>query len=332
MSKSPAASVETSRKSRARKVFDRVKPWLPALIAVLLLVVALFALREIAGELDYREVLAQVHATPTSALLLCLGFTLLSFVALAGYDLSALAYLRIRLPWHTVAQGAFAGYAVGNTVGMGALSGGAVRLRVYGAAGMEPMQVAQLMGFISAGFGLGITFIGAIGLLWGADRAETVMGIPVWLMHGIGVFTLAFISWVIWLCAKGRHFKLFGQEITLPSMQLALVQVAVSALDLLFAATALWVLLPMSAEVSFMDFLAFYVIGVSLGVILHIPGGVGIFEAMIILAYGDSLPPATLAGALLLFRATYYLLPLALAIGLLLLREMLNLAKPALPR
>lgn len=158
------------------------------------------------------------------------------------------------------------------------------------------------------------------------------MGVPAWLMHGIGLFTLVFISWVIWLCAKGRHFKLFGQEITLPSMRLALVQVAVSALDLLFAATALWVLLPATTEVTFMDFLAFYVIGVSLGVILHIPGGVGIFEAMIVLAYGDALPAATLAGALLLFRATYYLLPLILAIALLLGREMLNLVRQGVGR
>lgn len=320
MSVPPAPPAAAPAHGPLRRAFLRAKPWLPAALTLLLLTLALLALRELAREIDYRDVLAQIRATPQDALLAATGFTLLSFMALAGYDLSALAYLKLKLPWRTVTLGSFAGYAVGNTVGMGALSGGAVRLRVYGAAGLSPIQVAQLMGFISAGFGLGITFIGAIGLLWGADHAHRVIGVPMWVMQGIGIFTLVSISWVISLCARGRVFSVFGHTLEMPTMRLALIQVAVSALDLLFAAAALWVLLP-PAELHFMDFLAFYVIGVSLGVILHIPGGVGIFEAMIVLAYGDSIPAPALAGALVLFRAIYYVAPLALAILLLVLRE-----------
>ena len=303
-----------------KTLYQRIRPWLPALVALLLLGAALLALRELTAEINYRDVLVQIRATPVSALLLAALFTLLSFIALAGYDLSGLAYLGIKLPWRTVATGSFAGYAMGNTVGMGVLTGGAVRLRVYGAAGMDTLQVAQLMGFISAGFGLGITFIGAIGLLWGADRAEAALGMPAWVMHGVGIFTLAFISGVILLCARGKPLVFFGKTMTLPGTRLALTQIAVSALDLLFAAAALWVLLP-PADLHFMGFLAFYTIGVALGIILHIPGGVGIFEAMILLAYRDSLPPSALAGALVLFRAIYYLAPLAIAVTLLVLRE-----------
>ncbi len=301
-------------------LFLRAKPWLPALMAMVLLGFALLALRELTREINYKDVLVQMRATPVDSLLLAALFTFLSFVALACYDLSGLAYLNIKLPWRTVALGSFAGYAMGNTVGMGVLTGGAVRLRVYGAAGMDTVQVAQLMGFISAGFGLGITFIGAIGLLWGAERAEAALGVPAWFMHGVGIFTLVLISWVIGLCMRGKPLVMFGKRIALPSTQLALIQIGVSALDLLFAAAALWALLP-AADLHFMGFLAFYVIGVSLGVILHIPGGVGIFEGMILLAYSDSLPPSALAGALVLFRAIYYLAPLALAVTLLVLRE-----------
>lgn len=309
-----------------KRGFERIKPWLPALVALLLLLFALLALRELTREINYQDVLVQIRATPVSALLLAGLFTLLSFVALAGYDLSGLAYLGIKLPWKTVAMGSFAGYAMGNTVGMGVLTGGAVRLRVYGAQGMDTIQVAQLMGFISAGFGLGITFIGAIGLLWGADRVESAVGVPAWVMHVVGIGTLAFISWVIYLCVRGRPLVMFGKSMMLPSTRLALIQIGVSALDLLFASLALWVLLPPS-DLHFMGFLAFYVIGVSLGIILHIPGGVGIFEAMILLAYGDSIPPSQLAGALVLFRAIYYLAPLAIAITLLVLREWRNIAQ-----
>ena len=321
-----APSISTAPVRAWRAAFERAKPWLPALVAFILLALALVALRELTQEINYKDVLAQIRATPPESLLLAAFLTFLSFVALAGYDVSGLSYLKIRLPWRTVALGSFAGYAMGNTVGMGVLTGGAVRLRVYGAQGMDTVQVARLMAFISAGFGLGLTFIGALGLLWGAERAEAALGVPAWVMHGIGIITLVTISWVVILCARGRPVRMFGREMSLPTGRLAMTQIVVSAADILFAAGALWVLLP-PADVHFMGFLAFYAIGLSLGIILHIPGGVGIFEAMILLAYRDSLPPSALAGALVLFRAIYYLAPLAIAVTLLVLREWRTIAE-----
>ncbi len=300
--------------------FLQVKPWLPALLALLLLSLALFALHGLTREINYKDVLVQIHATPVSALLMAALFTFLSFVALAGYDLSGLAYLGIKLPLRTVALGSFAGYAMGNTVGMGVLTGGAVRLRVYGAAGMDTVQVARLMAFISLGFGLGITAIGATGLIWGAHRAEEALGLPALPLRIIAVLILVGIAWVIALCARGKPLLLLGKTLPLPSGRLALTQVAVSAFDILFAAAALWSLLP-ATELHFMGFLAFYSLGIALGVILHIPGGVGVLEAMILLAYRNSLPPSALAGALVLFRAIYYLAPLTIAVTLLVLRE-----------
>lgn len=104
---------------------------------IALAALAFLALHRVTAELRYDQVLAEVRSVPAGNLLLAALFTALSFVALAGYDASAQAYLGLRLPLPTLALGSFAGYALGNTVGFGVLTGGAVRMRVYGAAGIE---------------------------------------------------------------------------------------------------------------------------------------------------------------------------------------------------
>ena len=306
--------------STLKRLYARIKPWLPALLVLALSVAAFAALHELTREVRLQDVLLQIRATPSSALLLAALFTVLSYASLAGYDASGLAWLNIKVPLRTLALGSFTGYAVGNTIGMGVLTGGAVRLRVYGSAGLDAGRVARLMAFISAGFGLGITAIGAVGLLWGAHRMQGVLHLPMLVLQAFAVGTLLGIGWVIAACAKGRKLRLLGREVNLPSGRLALIQLLVSALDILFAAAVLWALLP-PTELHFMSFLAFYAIGIALGVISHIPAGVGIFEAVILLAYHGSLSTGELAGALILYRVIYYIVPFLSAVGILLVRE-----------
>ncbi len=298
----------------------RFRPWLSTLLVVGLAAAAFFALHRLTGEIRYADIQAEIRDTSWSALLAAGLFTLLSFVALAGYDASALRYINARLPLRTLALGSFAGYALGNTVGFGLLTGGAVRLRVYGAAGLEPAQIARLMGFVGAGFGLGISFIGALGLLWGAQTTATLLPLPPLLLQILAALMLTAIAALILLCARQRGIRLRGRSLRLPSWQLAVAQIAVSALDILPAAMVLWVLLPAS-DVTLGSYIAFFALAVAVGVISHVPGGIGVFEAVILLAFRDALPTEKVAGALVLYRAIYYLAPLALAVLLLVLRE-----------
>ena len=301
--------------------FSRLRPWLPALALALFGGLVLLALDRLTGELRYAELLAEVRAVSPGALALAGLFTALSFVALAGYDAAGLAYLGVRLPLRTLALGSFAGYALGNAAGFGVLTGGAVRLRVYGAAGLDPGQVARLMAFIASGFGLGIAGIGALGLLWGADAAASLLPLPPALLRGLSLLLLAVIAALVLLCLRGATLPLpGGQRLRMPSGRQALALLVASALDILCAAAVLWVLLPTAPE-GFGIFLGGFALAVALGVLSHLPGGVGVFEAVMLLLYRDSIPAAELAGALLLFRVIYYLAPLALAVLLLVVRE-----------
>lgn len=299
---------------------DHLRRWLPALLVLLLAGAALYALHALTGEIRYADIQAELRTTPTADLLAAGLFTLLSFVALAGYDASGLAYIGARLPLRTLALGSFAGYALGNTVGLGLLTGGAVRLRVYGAAGLEPGQVARLMGFVGAGFGLGLGAIGALGLLWGAQTSTPLLPLPPLVLQLLAAAVLLGIAGVILLCARQRGVRLFGRVLRLPPWKLAFAQLVISAADVLATALVLWMLLP-DSSLGFGAYLAAFALAIALGVISHVPGGIGVFEAVILFAFRDHLPAEQVAGALILYRAIYYLAPLALAALLLVLRE-----------
>lgn len=305
-----------------KKIYQRALPFLPALLVLGLAALAMQAVERLTEGVKYQDVLATLDAVTLMQVVGAAVFTLLSFAALAGYDAAGLAYLKVKVPLRSLALGSFAGYALGNTVGMGPVTGGAVRLRVYGAHGMDATGIAKLMAFISSGYGLGLTSMGAIGLLWGAEAAATILPFPVWFLKGVALFTFAFLAFVMWACWRGRPVRFGRYEMPLPSLQLAYAQLVVSALDILFGALALWVLLP-DSPLSFVSFLGCYALALSIAIISHVPGGLGVFEAVMLIAFKGQLRVEEVAGALLLFRAIYYLAPLAIAILLLVLREWL---------
>lgn len=308
--------------SPADTLWPRLRPWLPVILTLLLLGMVLVAIRALLREVSYDEVVDAVRATPRSAVLWSTLFTAASYLVLMGYDWSGLRFAGARVPRWTLALASFTGYALGNTVGMGVLTGGAVRYRIYSAAGLETGQIGQVVAFIVTAFGLGITVIGAAGLLWGAPDVAGIVHLPAWLLQLISGVILFTAATFIALCARKRELMLFNRwHLRLPGARLALTQLLVSAADIVVSAAALWFLLP-TADESFITFVAFYSIAIALGVISHVPGGLGVFEAVILLAYGGRAPLEEVAGALVLYRAIYFLGPLFLAMALLAFYEL----------
>jgi uncharacterized membrane protein YbhN (UPF0104 family) len=104
---------------------------------------------------------------------------------------------------------------------------------------------------------------------------------------------------------------------------LALGQLAVTSLDWLLAAAALYVLLPDTVQISYPALLGLFLLGQAAAMISHVPGGLGVFETVLLLALADSGGAPALTAALLLYRLIYYLLPLLLGSLLLALHEIL---------
>lgn len=300
-----------------------LQAWRRGLLAglVLSIVVLLFeALRSRTHELTYAAILTAIGDTTATQRLLAILATALSYAALIGYDRSALRYVGASVPCRVVAQTSFIAYALANAIDLGVLTGDAVRMRLYGAAGVEASLISRVIAFNAATFGLGVTVVGAAALLWGAGGLAPVVHLPVGLLQVIASLVLGATAVLLWQCGKGREFRLLGLSVRLPSLSLAAQQLAVSALDLASSAAVLWVFLPGDA-VSFSAFVGFYAAATVLGIISHVPGGLGVFEATMLVALGGHVPTEALAGALLLYRLIYYVLPLALALALLVAHE-----------
>ncbi len=301
--------------------WPRLRPWVWGAFGLALVAGVGLALRQLLHEVRYADVMAAVASTPAFDIAAAVLATALSYFALTGYDTSSLRYAGASVARPTVLLTSFVAYALSNTIGLGPLSGGAVRMRLYAAAGLEPPQIAQVIVFNAAAFGLGMVAFGALGLLWGAGEVAPLVHVPAAALRALAAALLLGLAGFLWLCARRRVLSLGRRwRLRLPPFGLALRQLAISAAELAASAAALWFLLPPD-HIALPTFVAFYAIAIAAGIVSHVPGGIGVFEAVMLLASGG-VPSDAMLAALLLYRGIYHLLPLVLATGLLIVYEL----------
>ncbi len=299
---------------------QRARPWLLGLAALIVAALVVDAFVDLSRQITYDGVVASVRGVPGWKLGLALAATALSFFSLTGYDASALRYAGARVPYRVVAKTAFIAYALSNMIGLGVFTGGAVRLRLYGAAGVEAGLITRAIAFNALAFGLGISVVGAGGVLLDARELAPLAHMPVWVLQALAIGALALAGALMWACRRGE-FRLGPIRIRLPAPSMAWQQLGVSVVDIVASAAVMWFLLPDGA-IGFPAFVGFYAAAMVLGVISHVPGGLGVFEAVMLLALKGTVPSDQLAGALVLYRLIYYVLPLQLAMVVLAVHEL----------
>src|ERR1700722_4141239 len=290
-----------------------LRPLLVAFLALLLVGMVLLGIEREAAEIDFQLLVTTLRATPAASLAAALAATALSYLALIGYDVSALRYARAHAPLRTILLASFSGFAIGNAVGLGAFSGGAVRYRLYTAAGLSPGQIARVVLFLSIAFGVGLCTIAALSMILEASEVGRLLGVSPQPLRAIAAIILAIASGFLIFCALRRTpWRRGAIDIDAPGAMLVLIQILLTAIDVLAAAATLWVLLP-SVGIGFFAFAAIYCVALALGVLSHIPGGLGVFEVAILYAVGSSAPVDAVAAALVTYRGIYFLLPLLLS-------------------
>ncbi len=282
-----------------------------ATILACVLFVVLF--RKLSSGIDYHAIIHALRGTRRELVWTSILFTALSYLALIARDECALVYIGARVAAAPLLLASCCGSALGNAIGFGPLTGEAVRVRVYGAAGLHPEQIDRVMLFIDAGFGLGLaTFIAAVAMLSGPGLAGLLGLSTLYVKVPAAMVLLATVG----LIALGMRHRgplvVAGVSLSVPSPRIVLVQLLVSGFDLLGAALALLVLLPPSA-IDFFSFATIFAAAVALGTVSRVPGGLGIFETVSYLGLARYMPHNQLAAALLLYRGVYFLLPLMLA-------------------
>jgi phosphatidylglycerol lysyltransferase len=291
--------------------------WFFAFVLAVLGGMVLWGIEKEARQIDFQLLVSSLRATSPASLAAALASTALSYLALVGYDVSGLRYARARAPLKTILLASFCGFAIGNSIGLGAFSGGAVRYRLYTAAGLLPGQIVRVILFISIAFGVGLASIAALGLAFHIKEASPLLGVSPELLRAISLIVLTLAVGFLLFCALPRKPWRRGPiDIDTPGTTLVLVQLLITSVDVLAAAATLWVLLP-SVGFSFFAFAPIYVMAVALGVLSHVPGGLGVFELVMLYAVGGSAPVNAVAAALVIYRGIYFLLPLLISTVLL---------------
>ena len=313
-------------KSSARAALEwirRNEKLLAALFSVTVFALALRVLWTHLAAYRPREVAREISAVPRDSILLALGFTVLSYLVLSAYDSLALRYIRRPLSYRRTALASFSGYAVSNNLGLAILTGAPVRYRLYSAWGLSAAEVAQVMLFNGFTFWLGFLSAGALVFLIDAPSPPAWMHLPFATLRPLGVFFLLLVALYAVICiVSRRRLSLFGWRITTPSPRLAIAQIVLSIVDWLVAAAVLYALLPDRKALTYPSVLGAFLLAQVAGLLSQVPGGLGVFESIVVALLSSAAPASEALGALVVYRGIYYLLPLITALGLLAANEL----------
>jgi phosphatidylglycerol lysyltransferase len=287
---------------------------LPPVLGVVLLVAALTVVRKEFRHLRLEDIAAALGRIPHAWLLIAFATTIGAYLVLTVYDLLGSIYAGHRLPYRRIAFASFCAYALSHNLGVSAVSGGAVRFRLYAGWGFTPLQVGKLVGFCSVTFGFGGLVLGGGALLF-EPHAMPFLGnaLPPWLLRLWGALMWALVLGYLALAARGKPACWRGHELRLPRLPMALGQVLLATTDVSTTAAIFYALLPGGHHLTFLRFLAVYVMSYSAGIIASLPGGIGVFDTVMLLGLAAYMPAPRVVGAILIFRLYYYVIPLFLA-------------------
>jgi glycosyltransferase 2 family protein len=308
------------------RFFDRNVGWSRIGIALSLTViaVALVVLFHILRDIDPDELVDALEATDWRTLILAGLFVACGYLTLTFYDLFALRAIgHPEIPYRVAALAGFTSYSVGHNVGASVFSGGAVRYRIYSGWGLSIIEVTKICFIAGLTFWLGNATVLGLGILYAPQAARALDQLPPGANRALALIILALLAaYIAWVWVKPRMIGREGWQVTLPGGPLTLLQIGIGILDLGCCAAAMYMLVPDEPNLGFVTVAVIFVVATLLGFASHAPGGLGVFDAAMMVALWQFDKEDLLAG-LLLFRLLYYIIPFVLSLTILGIREAL---------
>jgi uncharacterized membrane protein YbhN (UPF0104 family) len=262
-------------------------------VSITVIGIACYVLYHMLRGIDVNEVLEAIKQTEPRQIALAALFVAAGYFTLTFYDLFAVRAIgRPDIPYRINAFAAFTSYSIGHNVGASVFTGGAVRYRIYSAWGLNAIDVAKIC------------------FLAGLNRLAAV------------VIILGLIAYVVWVSIQPRSVGRGPWTVGLPGGSLTLLQIAIGIVDLGFCALAMYVLVPDEPNLGFVVVAVIFVSATLLGFASHSPGGLGVFDAAMLVGLWQMDREDLLAG-MLLFRVLYYIAPFVISVILLTFREVM---------
>jgi phosphatidylglycerol lysyltransferase len=290
--------------------------------SVLFFAVALWLLHNEARGFRYRDVLHFLQSLPRHRVVEAVLLTVAGYLALSLYDALALRYSRIRLPYGKIVFASFTASSFSNTLGYPLFTGTPLRVRLYSGWGLTALDVTRVVTFSFVTVWLGFLALSGTTFLLEPLAVPSSLHLHLATARPIGVLFIALLgTYLVANFVRRTPFDLGVIELAMPGPALALAQIAVASLDWLLAGAVLYALVPSSWGIDFPAFLAIFLFAQVVGLVSQVPGGLGVFETVMILLLPSELPRPEVLGSLIAFRAIYYFCPLILSTVLLAVNE-----------
>ena len=280
---------------------------LGVVVSVTVIGLACYVLYHMLRGIDVAEVVEAIKQTEPRQIALAALFVAAGYFTLTFYDWFAVRAIgRGDIPYRVNALAAFTSYSIGHNVGASVFTGGAVRYRIYSAWGLNAIDVAKICFLAGLTFWLGNAAVLGLGIAYHPEAASSIDQLPPWLNRIAAIMIiLALLGYVVWVWTKPRGVGRGPWTVVLPGGPLTLLQIAIGIVDLGFVVVAV-----------------IFVSATLLGFASHSPGGLGVFDAAMLVGLWQMDRENLLAG-MLLFRVLYYLAPFVISVILLTFREVI---------
>lgn len=266
-------------------------------------------LYRVLGRYSFEAIGDALASIPAANILRCAAFTLASYFCLSLGDWLALRYAGHPLSYRRAALASFVALSIGHSIGFAGLSSGAIRYRFYRRWGLSVGDVARLVLFCGMTVATGLFTLAALVLLLAPQEAAAPLGIGIAAAQAGGVLlAMPVLAYIGFSFAGERRLTIRRWHMAMPRPHLALAQAMLGTVNFACVAAALHAAVSAGAAVAYPRVLGAFVAGNGLALVTHVPGGLGVIETVVLALVPEG--AGFLIGALVLFRATYYLAPL----------------------
>ncbi|MDB5413298.1 MAG: Transporter, partial [Rubritepida sp.] len=240
---------------------------------LLLMVAAIWVVQREFRNLAIADVTRAMGLIPHHALWVGAGLTVAAYLVLAAYDWLGARYAGRPSSWGRALLASFCGYALAHNLGFAAVSGAAVRFRLYSAWGYSTLEIGKVIGFTSLTFGLGGMALGGAVLIMEPEVLPWLGStLPRWALQLMAVPLFGVVLAYIMLSRFRRTIRIFGHVVELPATSMAVAQSLLATVDVAVTAAIFYVLLPEAEGLTFIRFIGIYLAAYSAGIVANVPG------------------------------------------------------------
>ena len=286
--------------------FKRLIKFLKISLEVIIFIAAMFFIHKELQKYNMNDLKMSLENIPLWAILLIIIFVILDYLILTGFDILAFKYQNYKFPIKETMFTSFISFAFSNSVGLSGLTASGIRINLYSAWGIPYKTIINVVIFCYITYWLGLLWIGGVFLSFSPVNLANLhlpFKMPIENSFYIGVLLL-----LIAVTFTAIRFIKYNA-----TLKLYFTRILLALGDWICIAFILYFALPDENKINFFHFLPIFILAQTFGVISNVPGGIGVFDLIILTLLNNTYSSDKIIGALLIYRISYFFIPLLIA-------------------